>query len=118
MDQSVMVAATGFVFTGKSGRSYTVRRGMTVRADHPDFKDKQHLLKPQRIDFDHEADQQAAKERVAERPKVDDVLAEVGDDATKARQALAKENASGEPRKTLVEKLERIANPAPDSEEG
>lgn len=43
------------------------------------------------------------------RPTVDDVLADVGDDPDRARTALALENQSDRPRKTLVSRLEEIA---------
>lgn len=43
------------------------------------------------------------------RPTVDEVLADVGDDPDRARQALAVERDSGKPRKSLVSRLEEIA---------
>jgi hypothetical protein len=46
-------------------------------------------------------------------PTVDEILADVGEDQTKAAAALEAENAKSKPRKTLVAKLEAIANPAP-----
>ena len=47
---------------------------------------------------------------------VKDVLAEVGDDPDRARQALAVERGSEKPRKSLVSRLEEIA--ANDEEQG
>lgn len=44
------------------------------------------------------------------RPTVDDVLADVGDDPDRARQALAVEQGSDRPRKSLVSRLEEIAS--------
>lgn len=111
MDESVMVAATGFTFTAADGRRMTVRRGDTIRAGHPAFKDKAHLLKPQTIRHDHVRDEEQARARVQERPTVDAVLAEVGDDQAKAQAALAAEQRSEQPRKTLIQKLAAADKP-------
>lgn len=63
------------------------------------------LVKPDK------ADKQAAAEEADElvEGKVADILAEVGDDPSKAQAALEAERSSEKPRKTLVEKLEQIA---------
>lgn len=42
---------------------------------------------------------------------IDDILKDVGEDPEKAKVALEQENAQAKPRKTLVAKLEAIANP-------
>jgi hypothetical protein len=62
------------------------------------------LLEPDEQDEADEADEGAELVDA----KIDEVLAEVGDDKEKARLALEAEQASGKPRKTLVAKLEEL----------
>jgi hypothetical protein len=50
-----------------------------------------------------------AAETAAEEKTAAEILADVGDDADKARLALEAEQASDKPRKTLVAKLESVA---------
>jgi hypothetical protein len=47
--------------------------------------------------------------------RVRDILDDVGDDPDKARQALALEREADKPRKSLISRLEGIANPEGES---
>lgn len=110
MGAAYRVTAPLVIVRDETGASHHVYQGGLL----PDSADKDHVQ--QLVDGELVEKVKAApapEPAPAEKSdKVDDILAEVGDDKDKAAAALELENAKGDKaRSSLVSKLEAIANP-------